>query len=88
MSTESKEVLKNGKSNSPPLTTGKQQQVPNDLTPETSDDDFRKFIKRDEKAQLVTFISLPSADSRKSLNKPKNGKSEFEGNLRSLIDFK
>lgn len=44
MSTESKEVLKNGKSNSPPLTSAKQQQVQNDLTPETSDDDFRKLI--------------------------------------------
>lgn len=41
MSTESKEVLKNGKSNSPPL---KQQQVHNDLTPETSDDDFRESL--------------------------------------------
>lgn len=88
MSTESKEVLKNGKSNSPPLTSAKQQQVQNDLTPETSDDDFRKLINNLKLALLMTFISLPLTDSRKSLNKPKNGKSEFEGNLRSLIDFK
>lgn len=77
-------------SNTNPITavTGKQQVV-TELTPATSDDDdFRKSFKQHNSYhKLNSFLNMnPSffsstAESRKSLNKPKNGKSEFEGNL-------
>lgn len=77
MSTESKEVLKNGKSNSPPNSNSakqQQQQVNNDLTPETSDDDFRKFIVSLILTLLITFISLPTARFEEELKQTEKRK--------------
>ena len=56
--------------------------VAEDLTPETSDDDSRKDNYEKLNLNVSSKFLIILLDSKKNLGKPKNGKSEFEGELK------
>lgn len=91
---ETRETNRNGKKSrgsSPSANSNNTSKPPiippaEDLTPETSDDENRKrskiFISKSRR-NFLNRVNL--SDSKKNLGKPKNGKSEFEGEQMLLI---
>lgn len=75
MSTETKEINRNNKKSTTPL-------IADDLTPETSEDEETSKSSNLLNFSKVNFFIF--TDSKKQL-KPKNGKTEFEGE--SIIFF-
>lgn len=84
---EPRETNRNGKRSrgtSPSTNNNTSSKTPNaapaeSLTPETSDDDNRKQLRRADELPVTQELPNSFSDSKKNLGKPKNGKSEFEG---------